>query len=79
MIPKLNFTYSYIYDSMFAKRNSKKYSDKAKIEARAYIKALKNEFSRYSNSVLSCIGKVSGLKWYKREIHIYILFHTTGN
>ncbi len=72
MIPKLDFAYSYIYDSTLAKLAGKKYSERAKAEAVAYMKALEKEFSRYSDRVLSGISKVSGLEWQKRQIDVYI-------
>ena len=72
MIPKLNFAYSYIYDSTFAELTGKKYSNTAKVEANTYMKALEKEFSRYSVRVLSGISKVSGLEWQKRQIDVYI-------
>ena len=71
-VPKLNFTYSYIYDSTFAELAGKKYTDKAKYEAAAYIKALEKEFSHFSKSVLSGIRNASGLEWQKRIIDVYI-------
>ncbi|MGC9190556.1 MAG: hypothetical protein ACP5FR_01435 [Candidatus Micrarchaeia archaeon] len=72
MIPKLNFAYSYIYDSTLAKLAGKKYSERVKWEAAAYMKALEKEFSRYSDRVLAGISKVSGLEWQKRQIDVYI-------
>ncbi len=72
MIPKLNFTYSYIYDSTFAALEGKKYTEKAKDEAEAYTRALKKEFSHFSKSVLSGIRKASGLEWQKRVIDVYV-------
>ena len=71
-VPKLNFTYSYIYDSTFAALAGKKYSEKAKDEAAAYIKVLEKDFSHFSKSVLSDIRKASGLEWQKQIIDVYI-------
>ena len=70
--PKLDFIYSYIYDNTLAELAGRKYSNKAQAEAEKYIEAVSKEFSKHSEKVLNGISKVSGLKWQKQLIDVYI-------
>ena len=70
--PRLNFTYSYIYDQTFAVLTGNKYFEGTSNEAASYMKALEKEFSCFSGKVLAGIPKVSGLRWQKPYIDVYI-------
>ena len=70
--PRLNFTYSYIYDQTFAVLTGNKYFEGTSKEAASYMKALEKEFSRFSGKVLAGIPRVSGLRWQKPYIDVYI-------
>jgi hypothetical protein len=72
MLPKLNFIYSYIYDSTLAGLSGKEYSSKTQAEAEKYIKIVGKEFSKYSEHILNDISNISGLKWQKQSIDAYI-------
>ena len=72
ILPKLDFFYSYVYDSTLAGLSGKKYSNKAQAEAEEHIKAVRKEFSKYSARVLKDISNISGLKWQKNFIDVYI-------
>ena len=72
ILPKLDFIYSYIYDSTLAELSGKEYSNKTQAEAERYIKSFSKEFSKYSKRVLKDISNISGLKWQKQLIDVYI-------
>ena len=72
ILPKLDFIYSYIYDSTLAELSGKEYSNKTQAEAERYIKIVSKEFSKYSKRVLKDISNISGLKWQKQLIDVYI-------
>ena len=70
--PRLNFTYSYVYDQTFAALSGNKYFEGTNKAAKSYMKALEKEFSRFSGKVLAGIPRVSGLRWQKPYIDVYI-------
>ena len=70
MLPKLNFIYSYIYDSTLAGLSGKEYSSKTQAEAGKYIKIVGKEFSKYSEHILNDISNISGLKWLKQLLEM---------
>ena len=72
MLPKLNFIYSYIYDSTLAGLSGKEYSSKTQAEAEKYIKIVSKEFSKCSEHILKDISNISGLKWQNQSIDAYI-------
>ena len=72
ILPKFNFVYSYIYDSTLARLSGKEHNDKTQEEAEEYIKIVSEEFSKYSENVLKNISNISGLKWQKPLIEVYI-------
>ena len=70
--PKVDFVYSYIYDSTLADLTGKKYENKERIEAANYIKNMDKEFSKNSDDIIKGISNVSGLEWQEPLIHVYI-------
>ena len=72
ILPKLNFIYSYIYDSTLAELSGKEYSNKTQANAKKYIKIVSKEFSKYSEHIIKDISDISGLKWQTQLIDVYI-------
>ncbi|ASI13618.1 hypothetical protein Mia14_0288 [Candidatus Mancarchaeum acidiphilum] len=72
LYPKLNFTYSYIYDSTFAQLESKEYISIKDSRLAGYIDSIEKELSYFDKKVFDNFQKFSGLKWQKPYIDVYI-------
>ncbi len=79
MIPKIEFVYSWIYDSLFEENFKKnpphfaptKYPSPEKI--REFIKEIEPLWRKHENKVLKELSRVSGLKWKEKEIKAYVV------
>lgn len=72
LYPKLNFTYSYIYDSTFAQLEGKSYVSIKDSRLVGYIEGIKKELSHFDKKVFGDLQKFSRLKWQKPYIDVYI-------
>lgn len=76
-IPKIIFSYSWIYDNNWRKwitlyKNKKgKYPDSK--ETLSYIKKVSSLWGRYDKKILSELSKITGLKWKKKMIKCYVV------
>ena len=72
-IPRVNFVYSYIYDSTLSSLMKKRYEYSRRKAAMSYIKRLDKAFGRHSAKALAGMSEVSGLKWRKDQIEAYVV------
>lgn len=73
MLPKLEFVYSGIYDTVFS--GSKTVSYRKRIEGMKLAKKLQKVWDRHSKRILSCMSKITGLKWPKSYIECILSFN----
>ena len=80
ILPKLDFIYSYIYDSTLAELSGKEYSNKMQAEAERYIKIVSKEFSKYSKRVLLILEYdiMHKLMHQYRSAYLYIFVDLYG-
>ena len=69
MIPKIEFVYSSIYDSMWPKPK-KKLSENI---IDNYLNSIEKIWKKEGGKILSEISKISGLKWKEEKIKCYLL------
>ncbi len=76
MEPKINFVWSFVYQSdvhsVFIKTESYDYKKYEKFVLE-FIKQLKKEWAKYERAILSYIEELTGLKWKKAEIDCYVI------
>jgi hypothetical protein len=71
MIPKIVFTYSWIYHQLWKKQL--KYDERSINKFHRYIKKVERYWNKHDKKILKEISKVSGLKWKEKTIKCYIV------
>jgi hypothetical protein len=72
-IPKIHFVYSYVYDNTLTNLIKQKYRPNTRKFALSYIERLTKAFDKISDKSLAEMSKLSGLKWQKDYIEVYVV------
>ena len=75
MTPRIEITYSGIYDIVLLKSKKIKYNHKRLVEGERFAKKLQKVWDKYSEQILSHMSKVTGLKWQKNYIECFVTFN----
>ena len=70
--PKLDITYSFIYDQMIHFWGKKKYTKTNYELGKKYTKRIQTQWKKIERKAFNTISKASGLKWKKPVIDCYI-------
>ena len=76
MLPRIVIGYSDILDSAFSKFKSYKYDAKRYKEGERYAKQLQKSWNRYDKELLSCLSKLTKLRWHRNYIECCVSFKT---
>ncbi len=71
MIPKIQITYSEVYDMISHHYFKKSYGKKQMKQGKKYAAHLQKVWDKRSRKILNAMSEVSGLKWKNEEIKVY--------
>jgi hypothetical protein len=75
MIPKVEITYSDIYDIVLRKSKRIIYNNKKRIEGEKFAKNIQKAWNKYDKKILFYMSKLTGLKWPRNYIECTISFN----
>src|SRR5438067_1775739 len=75
--PRVEFTYSWIYDhnwqTWLGWRNKKKIKSPSPREVQNYIKKVEPLWRKHEKKILSELARVTGLSWHDKTIRCYVI------
>lgn len=73
LYPKIKFVYSFPYDRLLTKYESKAFSKKQADEIEKYIKKIQSQWNKINDSVCQALEEIIKNKWQKKEIKCYVV------